>query len=241
MQEHNIQERTYRRFSVLHRFIHLVVMIGFLGLAVTGFSLAFSECDLSQFFMWLVGGQANAAFLHHFFALITYLCVLIHVIYFIYYKLGLKQNFSHPQSILPQKYDLKHLKEHFLYFLARKETPPKFNRFTYLEKIDYWSFFIGMNTMGITGLLLLYPEFFTRFLPGYFINIARILHFYEAILAVTIKIVIHSIMVHLRPSVYPLDKSIFTEKIPIEHMQKEHPGEWEYLVEQQSSYAPENQ
>lgn len=241
MPEQITQQKSYTRFSVLHRFIHLVVMIGFLGLALTGFSLAFSQWGISRLFIWLVGGQANAAFLHHFFALITYLCVLIHVLWFLYYKFSLKNDFTHPQSLLPQKYDLEHLKEHFLYFLAKKERPPKFNRFTYLEKIDYWSFFIGMNTMGLTGLILLCPEFFTYFLPGYFVNIAKVLHFYEAILAVTIKVVIHSIMVHLRPSVYPLDKSIFAEKIPIEHMQKEHPGEWEYLLKQETAPAPENQ
>ena len=37
----NTQDITIR-FSVLHRFLHLVVMIGFTGLAVTGLSLGFS-------------------------------------------------------------------------------------------------------------------------------------------------------------------------------------------------------
>jgi hypothetical protein len=45
-------EREYRqdfviRFSVLHRFLHLVVMIGFTGLAATGLSLGFSSTALA--------------------------------------------------------------------------------------------------------------------------------------------------------------------------------------------------
>jgi hypothetical protein len=76
--------------------------------------------------------------------------------------------------------------------------------------IDYWAIFIGMNTIGITGLILWFPEGFTRFLPGVWVNIAQVLHFYEAILAIVVKFFIHIGMTHLRPAVYPADTCIFT-------------------------------
>jgi cytochrome b subunit of formate dehydrogenase len=96
-----------------------------------------------------------------------------------------------------------------------------------MEKLDYWALFIGMNTMGLTGLVLWFPEYFTRYIPGFFVNIAQVLHFFEAILAVLVKVFIHIGLVTLRPSVYPADTSIFTGKIAKDRMMTEHAGEWQ--------------
>jgi len=86
-----------------------------------------------------------------------------------------------------------------------------------MEKLDYWAVFIGMHTMGITGVMLWFPEFFTRVVPGFFINLAQVLHFYEAFAAVAIKFFIHIGMAHLRPSIYPADMSIFTGVAAVEN------------------------
>ena len=37
---------------------------------------------------------------------------------------------------------------------------PRFDRFTYWEKFDYWAVFWGMGIIGASGLLLWFPEFF---------------------------------------------------------------------------------
>ena len=214
------------RFSVLHRLLHLIVMIGFSGLAVTGLSLGFSSTTPARAIIWIVGGSAGAAWLHRFFAVTTYLCVAVHALWFLYYKTALSGKLTGPLSIAPSIKDFKDLSHNLRYFLGRSESPPKFDKFTYMEKIDYWALFIGMNTMGITGLVLWFPEFFTRFIPGYFINIARVLHFFEAILAVAVKLFIHIGLAHFRPTVYPADKSIFTGRTTKEKIIAEHPGEW---------------
>jgi hypothetical protein len=46
-------------------------------------------------------------------------------------------------------------------------------------------------------------------MPGWVINLAFVLHLYEAILAVALKFVVHIYTAHLRPEVWPMDKSIF--------------------------------
>ena len=89
---------------------------------------------------------------------------------------------------------------------------------------------VGMNTMGLTGLVLWFPVFFSGLLPGYFVNLARVLHLYEALLAVALKFVVHLVTTHLRPEVYPLDTSIFNGKTTPERMEHEHPGEWEEVI-----------
>lgn len=198
------------RFSVLHRFLHLVVMIGFSGLALTGLSLGFSATAPARAFMWLVGGAGHAAWLHRCCAVITYGCVAVHALWFLYYKFALAGRWTGPDSIVPRGKDLRDFRHDMAYFIGRESAPPAFDKFSYMEKIEYWALFMGMNTMGVTGLMLWYPECFTKYLPGYFINIAQLLHFYEALLAVVVKCFIHIGMAHFRPSVYPADTSIFT-------------------------------
>ena len=220
------RNETVTRFSVLDRFLHLVVMIGFTGLALTGLSRGFSDTSLARAFVWLVGGASHSAWLHRFFAVITYGCVVAHALWFVYYKTVLGGRLTGPHSMMPSVKDLRDIRQNLAYLLGRRPGPPAFDRFTYLEKLDYWAIFIGMNTMGATGLILWFPEFFTRFLPGFFVNIAQVLHFYEAVAAVAVKFFIHIGMAHFRPAVYPADMSIFTGRTTRRRILEEHPGEF---------------
>ena len=218
------------RFSVLDRLLHLVLMFGFTGLAASGFSLGFSATAPARAFIWLVGGTAHAGWLHRFCAIITYSSVVIHGLWFLYFRFVLRGRLTGPRSIVPSKKDLKDFKQNMAYFLGWRPSPPDFDKFTYMEKIDYWAIFIGMNTMGITGLILWFPEWFTRFLPGVWVNIAQVLHYWEAILAVVVKLFIHVGMAHLRPTVYPVDTSIFSGRTTRERMMAEHPAEWRSIA-----------
>lgn len=229
MSVNDSHDRIFIRFSVLQRFLHLVVMLGFTGLALTGFSLKFSAQWWAQAIAWLLGGADHLAYLHRLCAVITYGCVVVHIFWLVYYKLVLKGSLTGPQSLFPGWKDVKDLFLHIRYFFARGPEP-KFNRFTYWEKFDYLAIFLGMNTMGLTGLLLWFPEFFSTLVPGYFINLAQVLHLYEAIMAVALKFVVHIISTHLRPEVFPLDRSIFNGQTTPEKMITAHPGEWEQLT-----------
>ena len=72
MQDNVPANEIYIRFSVLHRVLHFVVMIGFTGLGITGLSLGFSSNALAKGVMWIMGGPAHAAILHRFLAVATY-------------------------------------------------------------------------------------------------------------------------------------------------------------------------
>ncbi len=217
------------RFPVIHRLLHWVIMVGFIGLALTGFSLKFSSWTWAQWIVSLLGGPGWTGYWHRCWAAITYSGVIVHLGWLVYFKTVLKGRLTGPQSAFPRGQDVKDLLAHIKYFLGQGR-PPQFNRYAYWEKLDYWAMLVGMNTMGLTGLVLWFPLFFSGGLPGYFINLARILHWYEALLAVALKFVVHVVTAHLRPEVYPLDKAIFTGKTTLERMKHEHPGEWEEVI-----------
>jgi cytochrome b subunit of formate dehydrogenase len=218
-----------QRFAVVHRLLHMVVMFGFTGLAITGLSIAYPANPVSRLVVWLLGGPAHAGGLHRFCAVVTYGSVFTHALYFLYYRWVLGGRWVGAHSILPAFKDLRDIRDHFAYFMGRRPCPPDFDRFTYMEKIDYWAVFIGMHTMGITGLVLWFPEAVAGVLPGVVINIALILHRWEAILAVVVKVFIHVGLAHLRPSLFPADMTIFHGRMDPERLKHEHPGQWRRL------------
>lgn len=225
METNSNSPETFQRFHVLHRLLHIVIIFNFTLLAITGFALYFSTVDWVRFLVSIMGGAGAAGWLHRFCAVFLYMGVLVHIFWLFYYKFVLHQTLSGPDSMLPGKKDFKDLYQNLRYAF-NKDTPPLFDRFSYLQKYDYWAEMIGMQTMGITGLMLWYPDFFTRLFPGYFINIAGYLHFYEAVLAVMYIGVVHMADTHLVPDIFPLEKSIFTGKIEKKRFVEDHPEEW---------------
>jgi cytochrome b subunit of formate dehydrogenase len=106
---------------------------------------------------------------------------------------------------------------------------PAYGRWTYWEKFDYLAVFWGVAVIGASGLLLWFPEFFTRVLPGALINVATIIHSDEALLAVGFIFTIHFFNTHLRPEVFPMDTVIFTGLVPLAEYRKDRPAEYEAM------------
>jgi len=97
-----------------------------------------------------------------------------------------------------------------------KGARPAYGRWTYWEKFDYFAVFWGVAVIGSTGLLLWFPEFFTRLFPGWMINVATIIHSDEALLAVAFIFTVHFFNTHFRPERFPIDTVVFTGGEPLE-------------------------
>jgi hypothetical protein len=91
--------------------------------------------------------------------------------------------------------------------------------------------FWGVFIIGFSGLMLWFPEFFTRFLPGWFINVATIIHSDEALLAVGFIFTIHFFNTHLRPESFPMDTVIFTGLVAVDEYKNDRPEEYQHLKE----------
>jgi cytochrome b subunit of formate dehydrogenase len=224
-QSEGSQSESYQRFHALHRILHIIIIFNFTLLTITGFLLHFSGFGWTSFIVSLMGGAGAIGWLHRFCGAFLYVGIVIHVSWLFYYKIVLKQKICGPDSVLPGTKDLKDLYQNLRY-VFKKDTPPLFDRFSYLQKLDYWAVMLGMQSMGITGLLLCFSEFFAGILPGYFINIATHFHFHEAVLAVMYIAVIHMSDTHLVPDIFPLEKTIFTGEIEKIRFMEDHPEEW---------------
>jgi cytochrome b subunit of formate dehydrogenase len=107
---------------------------------------------------------------------------------------------------------------------------PRYGRYTYWEKFDYFAVFWGMIVIGTSGLMLWFPELFTYILPGRSINIATIIHSDEALLAVAFIFTVHFFNTHFRLDKFPMDPVIFTGRVALDELKYDKPREYEKLV-----------
>jgi cytochrome b subunit of formate dehydrogenase len=222
----------YSRFSLGQRFLHGTIMATFIGLAFTGMVLRFSQSGWAHAIAVGVGGFTAILFWHKFCAVILTLAFLAHLGE-VGYRGILKRQYGifwGPNSMVPRWKDIQDLFGHIRWFFWLGPRP-KFDRFAYWEKFDYWAVFWGMAIIGFSGYAMWFAPFFARFVPGSWLNIALLIHGEEALLAVWFIFAIHFFNTHLRPGSFPMDLVIFTGRLTEEELKEKHPAEYQRLVE----------
>ncbi len=220
-----------RRFRGLYIAMHITVILTFLLLALTGLPLKFSTAPWAQDLIDLLGGVGSAHFLHRLAAIGTFGYFAVHLVhliirFFVKHERGL---FWGPNSMTPQLQDVKDLWANLKWFLYVGPHPTG-GRWTYWEKFDYLAVFWGVAVIGLSGLILWFPEFFTTFLPGWAVNAAFVVHSDEALLATGFIFIFHFFHTHLRPESFPMDPVVFTGRMPLEKFKEERPREYEEMV-----------
>ncbi len=227
-------QKYYRRFDRVDRVMHSLLMITFIGCALTGLPPLFSHQEWAVKMARLLGGFSGAALIHRVCAAVMITVFLLHVVRVFaraFATTGLKPMLWGPHSMVPQPQDAYDIWNHFKWFLG-KGPRPQFDRWTYWEKFDYWAVFWGMFIIGGSGLMLWFPTAFSVVLPGWIFNVATVIHGEEALLAVGFIFTIHFFNGHLRPEKFPMDLVIFTGRIPEHELKEERPNEYRRLVEQ---------
>lgn len=213
------------RFSLFHRLTHAAVIVSFLLLVATGLPLRFSCAFWSAPLMRLLGGVHMAGILHRVGAVITFAYFGGHIVYAaiqLYRAPDRRKLLWGPESIVPQPRDVLDFYHQLRWYFGRGPRP-RFGRYSYMEKFDYFAVFWGVAIIGSTGLLLWFPEFFATLLPGWAFNVATIVHADEALLAASFIFLIHFFNVHIRPDKFPLDAVMFTGRATTHYMDEEHP------------------
>ena len=224
--------RYYSRFSAAQRYLHGFIAVTFLGLAITGLDLRFSNTHWAVSFSRWVGGFGTVLFFHLLNAVVLTVAFLIHLGN-IGYRVVARKEYGlvwGPVSMVPNLKDIQDFIQQFKWFFFRSEKP-KFGRYAYWDKFDYWAVFWGMGIIGLSGYAMWFAPFFAKFIPGSWLNIALLIHGEEAILAVGFIFAIHYFNTHLRPDNFPMDLVIFTGRQSEEELKHRHPEEYKKLVE----------
>ena len=227
-------EKLYRRFTRLQRSMHITMMLSFFALALTGMALKFSYMGWAQAVSTFFGGFESMGFVHRVGAVGLLVVIVMHAFDVIRYKRRTKQSMwqiiTGPDSIIFNGRDLREFIQSIKWFFGRGERP-NYGRYTYWEKFDYFAVGWGVIIIGVTGLVLWFPELFTYVVPGWAVNVATIIHSDEALLAVGFIFTIHFFNTHFRPDKFPMDPVVFTGQVPLDELKYDKPDEYRALME----------
>jgi formate dehydrogenase gamma subunit len=191
------------RMSRFERIWHLILLVSFFMLVFTGFELKFSDSSL---FAWLhsIGFRENLrSFLHRLAAI-----VLIGSLFAIAcYPALSRRGRVFWKSMLPGRADLIQLRATLRHYLNRGQEKTRQGMYGYVEKAEFWALLWGSMVMIVTGLVLWFPKMLPESWPAWLIDVARLVHFLEAILATLSIIIWHLFHTIFHPLEYPMDTS----------------------------------
>jgi len=229
--KHKANPHAIQRFTRVDRLNHAFVIVSFFGLTLTGLPLLYADQKWATSLMSMLGGVRAAGIFHRIFAIMLIGNFVVHGVgvFNRFRKHGVRQTLFGPATMLPRWKDFRDCFGMWRWFFVGG-SKPKFDRWTYWEKFDYVAEVGGSGIIALSGLLLWFPEFAAKFVPGWMFNVASIVHGYEAVLAIGFIFTIHFFNAHLRLEKFPVDDVMFTGRLSEEEFAHERAVEYERLV-----------
>jgi cytochrome b subunit of formate dehydrogenase len=207
-----------RRMRIGELWQHTLLMISFIVLVITGFALRFDDSWITKLFFGWQGGFELRGVIHRVAAV-----VLIFVTVWHFFYLFSRRGRIFFKDMFPKFQDFRDFVQRILFNLGLSKKTPSFKRFSYIEKAEYWALIWGNVVMIISGILLWFDNYFVQFLPKGFLDVALVIHYYEAILASLAIAIWHLYSTIFSPQVYPMNPSWLTGKMPKDMFEHEHP------------------
>ncbi|MBI5376206.1 MAG: cytochrome c3 family protein [Candidatus Schekmanbacteria bacterium] len=218
----------YERMSLSERVQHLMLLTSFIVLVITGFALKFPDSWWSYPFKIIEGGASMRGLVHRIAAAVMTAAALYHV----YFIIVTKRGRSFLKGMIPVFKDAKDALMNLMYMALGKGERPKYDRFNYIEKSEYWALVWGTFVMAATGAVLWFENEVMMYLPKLLFDVSEVIHYYEAWLATLAILVWHIYYVIFNPDVYPMNWTWLTGKISREEMEEEHPLELEKIEQE---------
>lgn len=212
----------YLRMNLSERLQHGALLVSFITLVITGFMLRFPDAWWVVLIRQISESVFEIRSLAHRIAGVVLIAASLYHLYYIFFVPRGKQLIRH---LLPRLQDIRDLKAAALYNFGLSKDKPKFGRFSYVEKAEYWALVWGTVVMAGTGFIMWFDNTFIGLFTKLGWDISRTIHYYEAWLATLAIIVWHFYYVIFNPNVYPMNLAWLTGKITEAEMTEEHPLE----------------
>jgi formate dehydrogenase gamma subunit len=209
-----------KRMSANEATQHAFLMLTFTTLVVTGFALRHSEAWWATGIFGRESGFLARGLIHRGAAVLFILTSVWHGVYLL-----TENGRKLVKDMLPQKQDFTDLWINIRRLLGKGEEYPRFGRFTYGEKFEYWAMIWGTIIMTVTGFMLWYDDIIVQYVPKGVLDVTLVIHYFEALLATLAIVVWHFYNVVFNPVVYPMNPSWITGTMPEEVYEHEHPGD----------------
>ena len=206
-----------------------MITITFTALVITGFSLSYPDSLFSTTVKNLLGlGEGTRSVVHRIAGVGLALTFLWHFLSILLTKRGRQEL----KALWIQWQDIKDVFLNVFYHLGLRKKAPSFDRYDYSEKMEYWALIWGTFVMVCTGLMMWFPVLAAKFgLGKIWVDVSKVIHFYEAWLATLAILIWHFFFVIFHPEEYPMSLSWITGKLSLKTMKHHHPEELKKLIE----------
>jgi len=216
----------FQRFNRNFRFQHMVMFTSVIILIITGMPLKFPEFVLSRYVVALWGGIHNSTIVHRIGAGMLIYFMVHHLFYTVLSRDG-RRDFL---LLIPMPKDIRDATQNIRHFLGKEPGKPRFGRFSYIEKFDYWAVYWGCVIMIGSGLCLWFEEIVLKYFPKYILDVAHEMHSDEAMLATLAIVIWHFYNVHFNPDRFPGTLMWWHGQISEHEIKEEHPLEYEEIM-----------
>ena len=229
-------QKTIKRFSLQFRIQHMVLASSVIILIFTGIPI---WCFAKPSYIWWSEGAwwfDMVRWLHRFSGFALMAVSLYHMGYTTFTKEG-RREFFH---LLPRWKDVTDVTFNVMYFFGLRKERPRFGRYTYYEKFDYWAVYWGCVIMIGTGLVLWFDYFSAKYISWFPYKLAAEVHADEAILAALSLFIWHFYNVHYNPKRFPGTMLWWHGEISKEEMMDDHPLEYEQMIQENKKNQENN-
>jgi cytochrome b subunit of formate dehydrogenase len=216
----------YLRMTVSERLQHAALLISFTALVITGFMLKYPDAFwVGPVRSWTPGFFSVRGVVHRAAAVVLIAASLYHLFYVVFTRRGRQL----VRDLFPTLQDVREARGMMAYYLGLSKSRPLLDRFSYVEKLEYWALVWGTVVMTATGIILWFNTFFVNRLTKLGWDAAESIHYYEAWLATLAIIVWHFYFVIFNPDAYPMNTAKWDGMLTEEQMEDEHPRELERI------------
>lgn len=226
-----VQERYFKRMTLNQRIQHIILMTSFFTLVLTGFPVAFPDSWASPSIVHLLGGFTMRSGLHRMAAAVLILLTVYHIFYMILTRHGR----SEIRALIPNFKDMFDAIHMLKFYVGLTPNTPQFDRFNFIEKFEYLALGWGSVVMIVTGFALWFQDQAMVLLPKWMLDVTKVIHGYEALLAFLAIIIWHFYHVHLNPEVFPMSRVWLDGNISEHEMKTLHPLEYARIMKENAA------
>lgn len=232
---HQKAEPYIRRMTGLERFLHASLAISFILLVYTGFALLYPSAWWVAPINMIENSEEFRSLLHRVCGVILTAVSLHHLWFMFFNKRGIEQR----RHFMPRLKDARDIWDNIMWYFGKRKQRPRFDRFTYMEKAEYWALVWGTAVMVVTGFILWFEDIAMIFMPRWLWEVALIVHLFEAILATLAIVVWHFYFVMINPDESPLSLTFITGRMTLKELAHVHPEEFERVAAEREAEQKE--